>query len=131
MDGWRLLDMVIVFLLAAALGAVIERLSSDDDLRCVILGFSMIVLPVALAFLVYILLWRTTLGYRIRAVGQNPHASRYAGIKVPRYIVLALLFSGAFAGLAGAIQVSKRRWIRIRNGTDTSSAATAAMPTDR
>ncbi len=62
-------------------------------------------IAVILAILVYILLWRTTLGYRIRAVGQNPHASRYAGIKVQRYVVLALLLSGAFAGLAGATQV--------------------------
>ena len=62
-------------------------------------------IAVALAVLVYILLWRTTWGYRIRAVGQNPHASRYAGIKVQRYVVLALLLSGAFSGLAGATQV--------------------------
>ena len=55
-------------------------------------------IAVILAILVYILLWRTTLGYRIRAVGQNPHASRYAGIKVQRYVVLALLLSGAFRG---------------------------------
>jgi len=46
-------------------------------------------IAVVLAILVYVLLWRTTLGYRIRAVGQNPHASRYAGIRVPRYVVLA------------------------------------------
>ena len=46
-------------------------------------------IAVILGILVYILLWRTTLGYRIRAVGQNPHASHYADKKVPRYIVLA------------------------------------------
>ena len=62
-------------------------------------------LAVALAVVVYILLWRTTIGYRIRAVGFNPDASRYAGINVKRNIVLALLLSGAFAGLAGAVQV--------------------------
>jgi len=62
-------------------------------------------IAVILAFLVYILLWRTTIGYRIRAVGLNPEASRYAGIRVRRNIVLALLLSGAFAGLAGAVQV--------------------------
>lgn len=60
---------------------------------------------VAAAGVVYVLLWRTALGYRIRAVGLNPHASRYAGIRVPRYTVLALLLSGAFAGLAGGVQV--------------------------
>ena len=62
-------------------------------------------LAVFAAILVFIFLWRTTIGYRIRAVGLNPNASRYAGINVPRYIVLALLLSGAFAGLAGAVQV--------------------------
>jgi len=62
-------------------------------------------IAVVLAFLVYVFLWRTTIGYRIRAVGLNPDASKYAGIQVKRYIVLSLLLSGAFAGLAGAIQV--------------------------
>jgi len=74
-------------------------------------------IAVILAILVYILLWRTTLGYRIRAVGQNPHASRYAGIKVPRYIVLALLLSGAFAGLAGATQVFGVNYRMITDGS--------------
>ena len=63
------------------------------------------VIAVVLAFLVFIFLWRTTIGYRIRAVGLNPDASKYAGIHVKRYIVLSLLLSGAFAGLAGAVQV--------------------------
>jgi ABC-type uncharacterized transport system permease subunit len=54
---------------------------------------------------VYIFLWRTTIGYRVRAVGKNVRASRYAGIKVKRYLVLSLLLSGGFAGLAGATQV--------------------------
>lgn len=62
-------------------------------------------LAILAAFLVFIFLWRTTIGYRIRAVGLNPDASRYAGINVKRYIVLSLLLSGAFAGLAGVIQV--------------------------
>jgi simple sugar transport system permease protein len=74
-------------------------------------------IAVLLAFLVYILLWRTTLGYRIRAVGQNPHASRYAGIKVQRYVVLALLLSGAFAGLAGATQVFGVNYRMITDGS--------------
>lgn len=62
-------------------------------------------LAVLAAFLVYILLWRTTIGYRIRAVGLNQDASRYGGIPVKRYIVLSLLLSGAIVGLAGATQV--------------------------
>jgi simple sugar transport system permease protein len=64
------------------------------------------ILAIVLAILVYWLLWRTTIGYRIRAVGQNPAASRYAGIPVRRYVALAMILSGAFAGLAGAVEVA-------------------------
>jgi simple sugar transport system permease protein len=64
-----------------------------------------IVIAVVLAVVVYILLWRTTIGYRIRAVGKNPRASRYAGIKVKQYTMLSLVLSGGFAGLAGGIQL--------------------------
>jgi simple sugar transport system permease protein len=63
------------------------------------------ILAVVLAVAVYILLWRTSIGYRIRAVGQNPNASRYAGIPVKTYQMLALTLGGAFAGTAGAIEV--------------------------
>lgn len=62
-------------------------------------------LAVILGILVWVLLWRTTVGYRIRAVGLNPFASLYAGIRVQRYLLLALLLSGGLAGLAGGIQV--------------------------
>ena len=62
-------------------------------------------IAVVVAILVYIFLWRTTIGYRIRAVGLNPHASRYAGINVPRYIIMSMTLSGAFAGLAGAVEI--------------------------
>ncbi len=72
---------------------------------------------VILAVLVYFLLWRTTLGYRIRAVGQSKTASRYAGIKVKRYIILALMLSGAFAGLAGVIQVYGVNFRMITDGS--------------
>ena len=64
-----------------------------------------LIIAIIMAILVYIFLWRTTIGYRIRAVGLNPHASRYAGINVPSYVVLSMALSGAFAGLAGAIEI--------------------------
>lgn len=62
-------------------------------------------LAVLAAVLAYILLWRTPLGYRVRAVGQSTDASRYAGIPVKRTILVALTLSGAVAGLAGAVLV--------------------------
>lgn len=84
-------------------------------------------IAVILAVLVYILLWRTTLGYRIRAVGQNPHASRYAGINVKRHIVLALLLSGAFAGLAGMIQVYGVNYRMITDGSASGFTGSAGF----
>ncbi|MEF2073013.1 ABC transporter permease [Consotaella aegiceratis] len=53
---------------------------------------------------------RTTLGFKIRAVGHNPAASAYAGIKVERVILVAALISGALAGLAGAGEVGGVRF---------------------
>ena len=63
------------------------------------------IFAVIMAVLVYIFLWRTTIGFRIRAVGLNPHASRYAGMSVKRTIILSMTLSGAFAGLAGAVEI--------------------------
>lgn len=82
---------------------------------------------VVLAVLVYILLWRTTLGYRIRAVGQNPNASRYAGINVKQNVVMALLLSGAFAGLAGMIQVYGVNYRMITDGSASGFTGSAGF----
>ncbi len=48
---------------------------------------------------------RTVVGYELKAVGANVDAAVAAGVNVPRTIVLAMALSGAFAGLAGAVQV--------------------------
>ncbi|GAC1312665.1 MAG: ABC transporter permease [Ktedonobacteraceae bacterium] len=45
---------------------------------------------------------RTTFGYEIRVIGQNPKAARYAGIPTRRNIFLVMAIAGAFAGLAGS-----------------------------
>lgn len=52
------------------------------------------------------ILSKTMLGFNIRAVGQNPAAARLGGIAVGSVTVIALLVSGALAGMAGAIEVS-------------------------
>lgn len=57
------------------------------------------------AVVVWWLLQHTTMGFQLRAVGFNQRASRYAGIRVPLYTVLALGLSGVLAGLAGAVQL--------------------------
>jgi ABC-type uncharacterized transport system permease subunit len=58
------------------------------------------------ALVVYwITLNRTTLGFSVRAVGFNPEAARYGGIGVARNYFFAMAISGAFAGVAGAVDV--------------------------
>ncbi len=62
-------------------------------------------IAVLAAVAAYVLLWRTPVGYRLRAVGQSTDAAQYAGIPVKRTIVLAMTLSGAMCGLAGAVLV--------------------------
>ncbi|MFN2363510.1 MAG: ABC transporter permease [Halarsenatibacteraceae bacterium] len=64
-----------------------------------------IFIAIIIAFLVYFLLWRTTFGFRLRAVGEEPKAANYAGVKVDKYLVLAMILSGGLAGIAGSIEV--------------------------
>lgn len=64
------------------------------------------VLALLVAFLIWWLLNKTTLGFEIRTVGLNPDAAQYAGINVKRTIILTMLLSGMLAGLAGAIEVT-------------------------
>ena len=63
------------------------------------LGLFLAILAVAL---ISFLLNRTTLGYELKAVGFNRHASEYAGISVNRNIILSMMIAGALSGLAGA-----------------------------
>lgn len=64
-----------------------------------------ILIALVFALLFYYVLWRTTLGYELRAVGYNGDAAEYAGINVSRNIVLTMMMSGAFAGLGGAVEI--------------------------
>ncbi len=75
----------------------------DKELQGLHVGFF-----VALAALVvfWLILNRTTLGYEVRAVGFNPDAAAYGGINVKKNLFRAMAISGAFAGLAGALDMT-------------------------
>jgi general nucleoside transport system permease protein len=62
--------------------------------------FALVCIPIS-----YWLLWRTTTGFEIRTVGANPTAALYAGMKPRRMMILAMSLCGAFAGLAGAVEI--------------------------
>lgn len=64
-------------------------------------------LPIALAaaVIMYVVLYHTTLGFRIRAVGFGSRAARHAGISPTRSITVSMLVSGGLAGMAGIMEV--------------------------
>jgi general nucleoside transport system permease protein len=74
----------------------------DKDLQGLHIGFF-----IALAALVvfWLVLNRTVLGYEVRAVGFNPDAAAYGGISVRKNLIRAMAISGAFAGLAGGLDM--------------------------
>ena len=54
------------------------------------------------ALLMYVILWRTTWGYELRAVGLAPKAAEYGGANIGRSVIWAMALSGAFAGLTAS-----------------------------
>lgn len=105
-----------------------ERLPEASDLP-ILFGDRLTagpVIAVLAAVAAYVLLWRTGLGFRLRAVGLSRDAARYAGIPVKRSIVLALTLSGALAGLAGAVLVigsESHRFVTDGSATGFTGAA--------
>ena len=65
-----------------------------------------IVLGVIAAFGVYFIFKKTTLGYQMRVVGYNPLAGKYGGMNVSRIILISMLLSGGFAGVAGMVEIA-------------------------
>ncbi len=80
---------------------VIEPSASIGKLGPVPIGF---IIAILIAFVVWWLLQKTTLGFEIRMVGLNPDASRYAGIKVAKTLILTMVISAILAGIGGAIE---------------------------
>ncbi len=64
-----------------------------------------IIIALVLALIVYVFLWRTSFGYKMRAAGADAKAARYGGINVSRYLIVAMGLSGALAGVAGSSEV--------------------------
>jgi simple sugar transport system permease protein len=78
------------------------------------------------AVVVYIVLRKTAFGYRVRAVGFNATAARYAGMRVASTISLAMLISGGLAGIAGAIEVAGVHY-RLMDGISPGYGFTAIV----
>ncbi len=62
-------------------------------------------IAILMCVLVYIFLWKTTWGYELRAVGENPDAAEYGGISPKKQIVIAMTISGSLAGMVAVGEV--------------------------
>jgi simple sugar transport system permease protein len=79
----------------------IDSAAAIGKLGPIPIGF---LIAVLMAFVVWWLLSKTTVGFEIRMVGLNPSAARYAGIKVAKTVVLTMVISGILAGMGGAVE---------------------------
>ena len=87
-------------------------------------------LAVIAVFFVWYLLWRTKLGYEIRAVGANSEAAIYAGIKPDRIIIISMAISGGLAGLMAVnevLGVQHRLLLEFAGGAGFVGIAVALM----
>ncbi len=80
--------------------AIFPRLMARSRLH---LGF---VLAIIVIIIIWFVLTRTAFGLRMRAVGLGPEAARFAGINVPRTMLISALVSGGIAGLAGMSEIA-------------------------
>ncbi len=115
-------------------GAMLPRLSdilgvfgiTFSDAAPVNVSFLVAVLA---CFLFWLLIWRTRLGYEIRAYGQSETAARYAGIAPTRIIIIAMLLSGALAGCMAinSVMASNRLVLNSVEGAGFIGIAVALM----
>lgn len=85
-----------------------------------------VILAGLLVGVIYLLLWRTPLGFQLRAVGSRLSVARCSGISTSRSILIALMASGALAGLAGIVEVSVT-YTRLKTEISDSYGFTAIL----
>lgn len=85
-----------------------------------------LLLALLASVVIYLVLWKTTFGFKVRAVGFNQKAARYVGMGVVPSVSLAMLISGGLAGIAGAIEVAGVHY-RLMDGISPGYGFTAIV----
>ncbi|MGI6229747.1 MAG: ABC transporter permease [Tractidigestivibacter sp.] len=81
------------------------------------LGFHIgVIIAILLGIFIWYVIFRTSFGFKIRAVGMNPIASKVNGFPVKRLMLLAFVISGAIAGLGGAVELLGKTPYRLASG---------------
>jgi len=89
-----------------------------------------VILAIFALIFVYVLVWHTKFGFKLRTLGQNPAAARYAGISAVSIIIITMAISGALAGLVAvneAVGVQKRLVVAYVGGAGFVGIAVAFM----
>jgi simple sugar transport system permease protein len=89
-----------------------------------------ILIAILLAVASYALVYRSSAGFQLRAMGQNRRASAFFGIPIARLTVGAMALSGGLAGLGGAVQISAithRLYERLSPGWGFEAIAVALL----
>lgn len=105
-----------------ASNVTIPSFSSDRYLNITI------IFGVILAIVLFVILFKTTFGYRLRAVGFNRDAADYAGISSKRNIILSFVIAGALSGLAGACYYLLGNSVYVYNRTSVAQTGFDAIP---
>lgn len=89
-----------------------------------------LLLALALCVGVWLLIWRTRFGYGLRTLGHSPSAAAYAGIAIPRTIIIAMAISGGIAGCLAVneiLGVQHRLLLEFTSGYGFTGIAVALM----
>jgi simple sugar transport system permease protein len=65
-----------------------------------------LLIGIVAALILWFVIYRSRWGYEVRLIGDNPNAAKYAGININRNVILAMVISGALAGLGGMSEVT-------------------------
>lgn len=88
--------------LEVARGAVIPKLGLDKFFDGATINYG-IIIAIIFVIIIYIILEKTTFGYELKASGQNPNATLYAGINSKKNIVMAMVIAGMLSGIGGGL----------------------------
>ncbi|MGC9021261.1 MAG: ABC transporter permease [Candidatus Methanodesulfokora sp.] len=88
--------------------------------------YTTLAIAIASLILVYLLMNRTSFGYELKVVGDNPMAARFAGINISRVILISMMISGGLAGIAGVGEIAGIQH-RLRPGFSVGYGYTAII----
>ena len=95
-----------------------DAIVSESYLSIIVKGtrvHSGFIIAVVVAIVVWIILEKTTLGFRIRAVGLNRHAAALGGINTKTIFIISFLIAGGLAGMAGVTEINGVQHMLLRN----------------